>query len=490
MLCHPLRVLTQVAAILSSLALAATAGHSQPARGDTDGHANLVLTNAQLVIIGSGEVRAGTTIAIDGGIVTAVVQDGTLPFNTTSQVIDLNGAFVVPGLWDAHVHVAGNPEFARSRQFAAFAAHGVTAVRDMGATTPSLVDLRAAMAEPASAAPAPRLIASGPLIDGTRQPWYDDLQQVVEDPAAIGPLLDEIDRAGADFYKAYSALSPDVYAALLREADLRGKAVDGHVPFAVGLAGVAAGSQRTIEHLDIASLRSCADQEVDWVTEAARAKFAEGWDSYYRVLARFDASIDWTKCRAALQRFAERGGAVTPTLIMEAWSPADVSAATLALLEPSAREYCEAQLAALGQASETSRRSAADFLRRGMAELKAAGVVILAGTDLPNYCNAAGATLLRELELLVEFGLTPREAMAAATTAPARLFLGRSGEIEPGAPADLLILGANPLESIAALHDRRGLVAAGRWLDRSMLAELMRKASEPFAAPIEETSAR
>lgn len=283
----------------------------------------------------------------------------------------------------------------------------------------------------------------------------------------------ELHEAGVDLLKVYGGLEPAVYAAILEAAQARSLPVDGHVPTAVGLERVADGSQRTVEHLDMFALQSCTEAGAQWQERGIEARFEQGYGAYFEVVARFWDALDWSCFDRAATALGERGAGWTPTLVMAALADTTISETSLARLAPSAREWCDTQLDGIREAPSAAREAAMDGLREAFVRLRDAGVVLLAGTDFPNNCSAPGSGIHDELELLVQFGMTPQQALAAATVNPSRLFSGEEPSgIEESAPASFIVVADDPLDDIRALRNVQGVMLHGEWVDHGEIARL------------------
>jgi imidazolonepropionase-like amidohydrolase len=433
---------------------------------------DIAFVDAAIVDVASGRVEQGRVIVVRDGRIEAVLDQDEAGRISAPRIVDLSGAHVLPGLWDAHVHVAGNPAEAE-RIAAGMISSGVLYLRDLAVSLDNLGPFRERWRELSRRMPVPDIILSGPVLDDHPLPWYRDLQFEIHDPAEAERVVAELEGAGVDHLKVYSGLRPDVYEAILGAAHARALPVDGHVPTAVGLQGVANGSQRTIEHLDIFTLLSCAEEGAVWQQRGIEARFGEGYGAYFQVMARFWDALDWSCFDRAARALGRRGAGWTPTLVMEALSEGTISRISLTRLSSSARDWCDAQLMGVSQAPSALRTAAMDGLKEALSRLQDAGVTLLAGTDLPNHCGAPGSGIHDELELLVAFGLTPRAALATATLNPARLFAKEaSAGVVESAPASFIVIQHNPLDDVQALRTVHGVMLRGEWLDGGRISAL------------------
>jgi hypothetical protein len=405
--------------------------------------------------------------------------------------MDAAGAYLIPGLWDMHVHAARSGR--APRFWPLFLAHGVTGVRETGSYTDSLLHWRrVARGRPHEA---PRVIWSSPMLDGD-PPGYE-FGHGIATPAQARAAVVEMDSLGFDYLKVYSGLSRESFLALADEARRRGVPIAGEVPNGVSPVAAAEAGMRSFEHLwnlfewcvpGAGALRdSLAALDRRDAPEAERRALRE------RQWARWIDGYDPACADTLARRLARAGTWQVPTLVINrsysfpdsTWG-SDAERAAVApdvLAEWDAgRAELLAEYGARGAAAWRARwRHEGDMLRR----MVAAGVGVLAGSDASNepYVYAGGG-LHEELALLVATGLTPLQALQAATLNPARFLEATDslGAVAPGRVADLVLLDANPLDDIRNTRRIRAVVQRGRWLDRAALDALLdqpRRAADP-----------
>jgi len=393
------------------------------------------------------------------------------------RVIDGAGRFLIPGLWDAHVHFVYDEALTEAMP-GLFLRWGITSVRDTGGELDRLTALRAKWQAEAAA---PRIFVAGPLLDG-RHVVYDGenpsqpaLGTSVPDAEAAAARVAALGAGGADLIKIYELVSPAVFDALVRAARAEGLPIASHVPLSM-TADRAGPRVDSMEHLRNVEL-GCAR---DWERlHAERLAALRDWpgDRGYALrrslhrAQRLDAIADYDAARCETVLASLRGTMQVPTLRLNAFNvsrpdldprwhaasralPADVIARWDAKVEANAEDESWEDLR-FGEWSL--------FL---VGRMREAGVPIAAGTDTPINLAIPGESLHRELELLVRSGLSPAEALAAATRAPARFFglEGELGRIEPGFRADAVLLESDPLVDIRHTRAIRGVVSQGRWL--------------------------
>ena len=419
-------------------------------------------TNANVIDVITGKIQSDQTITVKEGKIQSVTAGK--PENKASEVIDLAGAYVIPGLWDAHLHSGGDIQQMQESLYPTLRKHGITQFRDMGLSMANTQAITTALAD-GKLSKSPLIYKAGPLIDGREKRWYAALQYIVKDEAEVAKALDDLQAAGVDFVKIYQDLSVPVYKELVSQAKARGLTVAGHVPTTFSIKLLGESGQTTIEHMDISALMSCNPEGQRYFGESLNAKFGQGYPAYYQVMINFLESIDWETCSANLKAFGDSGGAWTPTLIMELFDRNVVDNSAVELLNEQGNTWCETQLKGIDTASQELRDTYLKSMQGVFTKIREAGITILAGTDSPNYCNVPGQSLLWELKRLKDLGLSNLEVLQAATTNPSKVFgFPQKGQIADGFDADLLVLDNNPLENLEALRSIKGVYTNGEWL--------------------------
>ena len=440
------------------------------------------IENVAVVDVAAGSVAEGRTVVVQGRTIAAVASPEDLALGDDMERIDGGGGYLIPGLWDMHVH-----------EFSAFfppalplyIANGVTGMRDMWGELDVAAEALSAVA--AGERVGPRAVVAGNITDGAN-PWFPG-SVIADSPERARMVVDSLVDAGAGFIKVYSALEADAFTAIAEQAAARGIDVAGHVPFSVPARDASDAGMRSMTHM-FGVVEGCSsnDAEVRALRAESLALRAEGGEFpdpffgtplYRSILEAADDDL----CGELLADLAANGTWLTPTLAVLS------SVSSLARLreqdDPRLQYMPQAIVAGWqtpfpGQASDTPEdvETRAAFLNRQLAVTgmaAAAGVGILAGTDTPNPFVYPGFSLHDELELLVQAGLSPREALAAATTAPAE-FLGATdslGSVAEGKLADLVLLEANPLDEIGNTRRISAVVANGRFFTREALDALL-----------------
>lgn len=439
----------------------------------------LIFTHVTVVDTSSGISRTDMTVQIKGTRIGAIEPSNDARILGGATVIDGKGKFLIPGLWDMHVHTTDADTF-----FPLFLANGVTGIRDTGMDLGKLQRWRREVEEGARLGP--RLVFSGPIVDGSHT-VVPDVARIVETPADGQRAVDELKKQGVDFIKVYNFLSRDTYLAIAEEAKKDGLPLAGHVPLAIPAAEASDAGQKSIEHLT-GILLACSAQEA-----ALRRSISETIEqSKYSPLVvnrmLFSAppvelvnTYNAEKTRRLFERFIRNGTWQVPTL-----------AVLRAIAYGNKKGFADRVKVQYMRRDIRARWSHARFGNRTPQEdanvrklfcldeqlvgaMQRAGVKILAGTDTPNPYVVPGFSLHEELALLVEAGMTPMQALRAATYNPAQ-FLGlldSLGTIEAGKEARLVLLDADPVEDIHNVDKIDCVVLAGRLISKSELRKML-----------------
>lgn len=444
---------------------------------------DLVISHVNVVDVVSGQLRPDQVVAVAQGKIVRVEPAGRTAL-AARQTLDGRGRYLLPGLWDMHVHFRGGDSLAAANQksLALYLVHGITTVRDCGGDlTPRIFQWR--RAEAAGTLAGPRIFTSGPKIDGPGAYWPGSLE--VETPAQIGKALDSLQRLGVDFVKLYdSKISGAAYLNTIAQAEKRGMKTTGHMPCSVTLGEAVARGLDATEHLYYV-FKACSGKE-DSLTALVRNSL--GTSKPLGLFALLPAVYDTYSPAAAARIFqlmAAYHTAAVPTLAigktLAELGENDHAHDTLrAYIDPKIQATYARRLASARQQPPAARAFTQKLEAKFMTlvpQMQAAGVAILAGSDSGafNSFTYPGASLHDELALLVQAGLTPAQALRAATVNGARFMgvEGRTGTVAVGKDADLLLLTANPLANIANTRQIAAVVARGRAYPAPALAALL-----------------
>lgn len=427
---------------------------------------SIAFVNVNVVPFDRERILEGQTVIVRDGRIAAIgpvsktkVPDGALK-------IDGRGKYLMPGLADMHVHLypgAGQKDDLASQQLQLFLANGVTTVRNM-IGKPEHLALRDRVAK--GELLGPTIYTAGPPLLGNTVPT----------PEAAESAVAEQKKAGYDLIKVHEGLSPETYAAIVATAKRVGIPFAGHVTATVGLTRALDARQTSIEHLDGYLQAMVAD---DSPVKPGPSQV---------VLGPVLEHIDESKIPALAAATRKAGVWNDPTLTLFKLIVSDAKVEDLSqwpelqYVPAKMREgFAKQKLStAAGSPAPSSERQRYIELRNKMlVALHKAGAKLLVGPDSPQFFLVPGFATHRELQSFVEAGLTPYEAIEAATRNPGEYFAEFMkaprdfGTVEVGMRADLLLLDANPLESVANLLKRAGVMVRGRWLPESELRKML-----------------
>lgn len=443
----------------------AATSSENPAAGDT------VFTETTVIPMDGDAPRrlVRHDVLVHAGRIAALGPSGQVAIPPGARRIDGRGKYLLPGLADMHVHASD------TATLKLFLAYGVTTVRNMWGT-PAHLRWRDQVAR--GTILGPTIYTAGPLVDGPGAVWNGTY--AIETAEQADAVVARQKRAGYDFIKVYARLSPPVYDAVVTAARRHGLPVAGHVPAEVGLEHVLAQRQDTIEHLD-GMLKLVQ-------TDDSPARDKKGLEAYKATLEH----VDPAKVTALAQKIAASGVWSCPTLIVhQRFVP--LAQATQWWNAPEMRYVPPILRASWDPARDHRTRSLPEEfwqLRRKEAELKlalvralhAAGARLLLGTDEANPFVAPGSAVVLELENLVAAGLSPFQALRAATGDAARAMHaeGEFGTIAVGRRADLVLVDSDPLESVSHVARPTGVMARGRYLSAADIHQMLEELAASY----------
>ena len=442
---------------------------------------SLIIQNVTLIDATGAPAQPGISVGIDKGRIVAIKKKIRAP--KSAEIVDGTGKFLIPGLWDMHVHINTPDVF-----LPLLVANGITGVREMytGIPVRTLHEWRLRAGTPWILAPGfldgPMMLNNGPPPPGAF---------AIETPEQARFAVHTLAESGADFLKVYNSIPREAYFALAEEARKMGIPFAGHVPEAVTNAEASDAGQRSAEHL-INVLLDCSSN-ADALRAARVATMISpkiSGEARLRALAwpepegLFDTYSD-QKAAQLFATFVKNGTWQTPTLsvlagfikaresdprrryLPSAWTNSWDPRQTYYLRDLSALDYesLHARLVAL-----LSR------YKKLVGDMHKAGVRILAGTDASGWNPVLpGFGLHEELALLVESGLTPMEALQTATK-NAALYLDNAGvgTVELKKEADLVLLNADPLKDIHNTQKIEAVVLRGRYYSRKDLDAMLK----------------
>jgi imidazolonepropionase-like amidohydrolase len=416
----------------------------------------IAFVDVNVVPMDGERVLQNQTVVVRNGRITAMGEAKRVRLPNGAVKINGRGQYLMPGLVDMHVHLE---YFDRDAQLLLFLAGGVTTVRNMDGRA-NILEWRKRAAD--GDLLAPTIFTAGAILEGKLPARADN--RVVETPAQAEAAVEEQKKAGYDFIKIYHTLNRENYLAIVAAAKKHGLPVVGHIPRSVGLPEALAAGQTSIEHLE-----GYAD-EIE--ADDSPLKNERSWLKRY-----FAVKVDEAKIRSIADATRRANVWNVPTLVEKRLSALSANELEARLKQPELK-FLPTETADFWSGSNkriTGRMSPEDFARLAEGErarnrlvrlLHDAGARLLVGTDTPNAFVIPGFSVQEELQNFAAAGLTPYQAIKAATKDAAE-FLGASNEfgtISVGKRADLILVAGNPLESIHNLKQRTGVMVRGRWL--------------------------
>jgi hypothetical protein len=441
----------------------------------------LVIKDVAVIDVVNSKVKSGLTVTIKGNRISSVSSKATVPRNAT--VIDGKDMYLIPGLWDMHAHSFTDTKF--EWLFPLLIVNGVTGVRDMTTALPfdSIHWVRKQISEG-------KLL--GPRFGGVTQKNFNGINlpgvpdTVVTTPAEGRERVRDYKQQKMDFIKVYNQLSREVFLAVTDEARLQKIPVSGHVPYSMTAGEVSDLGQISIEHnTDI--LVSCSSEETKLRREldTLPKNLAIGAAPRQNVDWKAFQTFDEQKAIRLFNRFTTNGTWICPTLVIFPRSQKTNDE----LLQDDRLKYIPQRfrdqwINQMKQRNINPPSENGKLLMKKRIDIVGlmhkTGVRILAGSDFMNPYIYPGFSLHDELELLVQAGLTPMQALQAATVNPARFFGQEEefGTVEKGKLADLVLLNANPLDDIRHTKKIAAVIINGRLLQRMHLDALLKQVED------------
>lgn len=448
------------------------------------------------VVDAENGLQENMTVIVKEDRILKLVKADSIELSEENTIIDASGKYMIPGLWDAHVHFAYIEDLAPS-MFKLFLAYGITSVRDTGGKIDFVQEWKAKAEEDPTSAP--RVKIAGPLLDGIPNvydgstPMRPQLSVGAETVEKAIKIVDELDSLGVDLIKAYEMLTPDQFRAITLRAKEKGLKVTGHVPLSMDVISASNAGLNSMEHLRNLELSTAtnADQlftERKKVLEAGKDMAGGDLRSKIHNLQRTSAydNQDEVKIDSVLNVLRKNDTWQIPTMAL------NTGFTRRHFLRPDWLKSFEflpndiGEMWAVGTKSFESQEITSASTKRTewcldmVDKINKKGISIMAGTDCPIFFLTPGLSLHEELAVLVEAGLTPLEALESATSNPAKYFdlQNELGLVEEGFIADLLLLEANPLENIENTKKINSVIKNGKLYGRADLDKMMNSLKE------------
>lgn len=428
--------------------------------------------DVNLVPMESDAIQEGMTVIVRDNLIDKIGKAAKVRIPKGAIKIDGAGKYLMPGLADMHVHAWSENDLLL------YVANGITTIRNMWGS-PMHLKWKELIANGELLSPS--MITAGPLLDGPEPIWEGSV--VIETPEQAAKEVASQKQAGYDFIKIYNKLSKEVFDAIIQSAKEHDIPVAGHVPYDV-----------TLEHFMESGVAS--NEHLTGYREMLLADDApETDDSYLPARIKRWKYLDESKIPDVVSATLKSGmwicvtlfvneGFVSPTEAEELFKHPDmkyVDPITLASWDPTkdflVKDLKEEDFKAI--------KKGISYLHMLTGALHKAGARILLGTDTPNPFVVPGFSIHQELQNLVDCGMTPYEAIKTGTRNAAE-FLGQQdifGTVEEGKRADLILVEDNPLENVANVAKRAGVMLRGQWFPEEKLQKMLDELVASYSAP-------
>jgi imidazolonepropionase-like amidohydrolase len=435
----------------------------------------IVITDVNVVDVRTGEIRPDQIVIIERNKIVEVGGRKETRYPRNAPTVNAKGGYLIPGLWDMHVHLAFGDWFPNAEQISLplFIANGITGVRDMGSELVTVQTWRNGIES--GTLIGPRILTSGPMLDGPKPRFPSSL--AIATPEDGRRAVDNLKESGADFIKLQSLIPAEAVQAIAEEARKQDIAFEGHVPDAVRAADMSNAGMHSFEHL-IGVFEGSSPLEDEFLKGGkSEAKFLASYDAERagKLAAVLTANKTW-QCPTLVW---ERGGNLIDVTdfakdprakyVPPAWRDKTWKRMTADVIAENGSDDLATRKAFVAKELEV------------VALLHKAGVPFLAGTDTPpGVYIFPGFSLHEELQRFVDAGFTPLEALQTATINPAKFFKMEEqiGTIETGKLADMVLLDANPLKDIANTQKIQAVFANGHCFSRADLARILAKVED------------
>lgn len=445
----------------------------------------IAITNVTVIDVDSAVSVPNQTVLISEGKIVVVGNPNNTAIPKNALRISGRGKYLMPGLWDMHVHVAGisaRPEWGK-QLLPVYLAYGITGVRDMGGDLAALKEWRRTAAN----IPAPEMIVAGPFLDASAEGFSSPNEVIaVKTAEEARAAVRKLKADGVNFIKIGSGLSRETFFAIADETGKLKMAFLGHVPDSMSVDEASFSGVSSMEHL-FGVLLECSSKSAEL---RQRLKDAKDRAERAKIAAEVEATFSEQVAGELFSRFAKRSTFQVPTLV---WTRNTSTLDKADANDPGLRYLPEALRKdwTPGNANRfVSANGRAYYARKLKNDLKIVGLMnkagapIMAGSDSLDPFVFPGDSLHTELELLVSAGLSPVQALRTATMNPAR-FMGTertAGEVKNGKVADLVLLDDDPLKDIRNTRKIAGVFSKGRYFSRAELDKLLNDAAASFGA--------
>lgn len=445
---------------------------------ETKSEIDLLISPVSIIDVQSGKIIPDQFIAVQGDSILDVGDQNLAEKYQSKSNLDGQNKFLMPGLWDNHVHFGGAEYIDENEQLLPlYLAFGVTTVRDAAGDI-SLEVLKWRDEINQGKRLGPKILTSGPKLEGIESIWPGDLE--IGNEEELESALDSLDKLNVDFIKITdNTLKPELFLEAVKSATERGYSVSGHIPAALTIDQVSKAGQKTVEHLSYLMRMTTPFEE-----EISQSR-GDGTMTAIDATKLQSESRDDSVALAKFQQLAAQGTGVVPTLLISYniafLDENDFASDTiLNYLGPKLKESYQWRIDRMANDTpedKKTRKENFEATANLIPLVKKSGMKIYAGTDAGylNTYDIPGLAIHLELQQLVKYGLSPREALEASVINGPEYFgmEDQFGAVQAGKKANFLLLNENPLEDIQATLSIESVVINGQVLNRKKLDEML-----------------
>ena len=433
-------------------------------------------------------LKENQTLVIKDGKIYKIFQSNQVKLSNKNTIINGNGKYIIPGLWDAHIHFAFLEELAPN-MLDLFLGYGITSVRDTGGQ----IEFVKKWKDKANSDTLnyPRVMIAGPLLDGKynvydgSDPWHPHLSTKNNTVQSVEQQVHYLDSLDVDLFKAYEMLTPNQFKKITELARKKGLKVTGHVPLSMDVISASNAGLNSMEHMRNLEM-SCASNADELLKE--RTELLKNSNNLSGAALRSKIhrtqrmkaieNHDDAKANEVFKVLAKNQTWQIPTMTLYV---SDRYKEDFKYMPTEIRRKWEKGLASLvDKKNPFENKKYAKWMFKMIKKVHDNKIGIMAGTDTPIAYLTPGLSLHEELNLFVKAGLTPLEALKTATVNPAKYFKldSKLGLIKENMLADLVILDKNPLEDINNTKQINSVFKNGNYVSRKKLDEILMNVSK------------
>ena len=434
----------------------------------------LLITNASIIDVVGNTVEKSQLVAISNDTIRVIDSMTNLEKYEGTKVYDAGGKFVMPGLWDNHVHFRGGDSLIEENKnlLPLFLAYGITNVRDAGGDiTPSVLKWRQQINS--KQLYGPTILTSGPKLDGITPAWPGSI--VVDKKEHVQIALDSLESLNVDYVKMYDgSLTKEMFYEIIEQAEKRGLKTTGHMPLSADILTATNLGLDGTEHMYYV-IKACSP-ESDSLTLSNPS-----YGMFTKIVETYDPKL----ADSVFKQLASKNAYITPTLyigkvLSELTETDHQKDSLLNYMGAGIQKTYQGRIKSAQRAKaqgNSSRSKLGELAKEIIVPLYKSGVNLLAGSDSGAFNSFVypGASLHSELEYLVAAGLTPQQALITSIINGPKFFGLESsyGSVASNKVANLIILDKNPLKDISNVNSIQATISNGVVLDKEELRTLL-----------------